>query len=960
MNQEKSEERKVLAMPKPIEVGDGGLEAALDYHSESLESAAADYHLGDGRAKSPNSAYAGKALKALGIEGRPIERAAMERLLNGFHPLTGKKLVQNAGSESRDFLGVDMPFNVPKDVSLLLAFGDEETRAKVHEAIDRASRQSLAFLESRIRVRRGKGGKRWEKVAGLVSMNFFHESNRELDPNGHVHLVVPAVALCQDGLFASIDHQQILQHRMAAGLVGQNALAREIQALGFAVEAHEEVDWSFKIAGVSKEARGHFSQGRAKILKEAERKGIDRRDSEALQRIASRVRSEKDEPPLGDLLQLWEVRGKEVGFSRETVEGIREEGMTIKIPEEAEAEAVLAAALEGESSFTRDKILAAITTISSAQGGLSLEEIEARTDRILSNSEVVLLANSSKKRGRAYGPEEPIYSTKEMIRLEAGIVDSFEKSQGQRLGVADTEVAKAILAFEAKMTAQNRAKDPAAPEVKMKDEQKEMVRLALQGGGQILIEGDAGTGKTFAIAAAVDFFKGQGWRTVGAAVAAKVGDGLNEAGVDSAWTIDSLLPAIERGQFKPDEKTVLFLDEAAMIGSRHVAALQKAFADKGARIVFVGDPKQFQSIAAGGRFFAALQERFQGATTRLQEIVRQRSAWHVEAVKDFASGRAKKALEAFEKEGMLKVGRTKKGAIAQMASDFLAGSAGPDGKPIPYEKKIAIADQWQDVDALNAEIRKGLVEKGLVEERSHRIAAEIGRDKRSVKKDFDFAVGDRIRFYKNRALVGENGEKVQVRNGHFGTIKEISPMRAGDFEISVERTDGQIVRFRTGPSFNEKGKEIPGYDWIRHAYAGTNYGLQGATVEESFFLGDSTRASRHSAYVGASRSKGKTTIYTSEGEAPELARAMSRDASKGWTQDFLSKERLEEILGQIEPKADEQGRGEGRGEGRGGSEAQAPAPAPRPAPSVPETTPATVPSIPRKPLAKTKRGGMSM
>lgn len=933
----------MLAMPKAIEAGDGGLEAALEYHEESLEATAADYHLGDGRAKSPNSAFAGKALKALGIEGRPIDREAMERLLNGFHPLTGKPLVQNAGTNSRKFLGVDMPFNVPKDVSLLLAFGDEEMREKVHQAIDRASRESLQFLETRVRVRRGKGGKRWEKVAGLVSMNFLHESSRELDPNGHVHLVIPSVALCEDGSFASIDHAEILRHRMAAGLVGQNALAMEMQKLGFAIEAHEESEWSFRISGISEEAKRHFSQGRAKILAQAQKDGVNPSDAAALQRIASRVRNEKDEPPLADLLDLWRIRGQEVGISRETVEAIRQEGRPVMTPEEAEARDILAALTEKESFFTRDDILKAIAARAASQGGLSVEEIEARTDRILADQEVVFLANSSKKKGKCHAPDEAIFSTQEMIRLEHGIAESYRRSQAQRLDVSDEEIDRAIAKFESEMTAKNRAKDPQAPEVKMKSEQRDLVRLALQGGGQSIVVGDAGTGKTFSIAPAVEFLKERGWKTVGAAIAGRVSDGLLEAGLDSSWTIDSLLPAIERGQFQPNEKTVLFVDEAAMVGSRHVAALQKAFADKGGRIVFVGDQKQFQSISGGGGWFAALQDEFKGATTRLRDIVRQRSAWHVEAVKDFMSGRAEKALAAFAKEGLLKIEATKKKAIAKMAEDFLAGSAGSDGKPVAYDRKIAIADQWGDVDALNAAIRKGLIERGLVEERSYPIAAEVGRDKRSVKKEFDFSVGDRIRFYKNQTLSGDGGEKVKVRNGHFGTIREIKPMRAGDFEIAVERTDGKTIRFRTGPSFNEKGKEIQGYDWIRHAYAGTNYGLQGATVEEAFFLGDSTRASRHSAYVGASRSKGKTTIYASASEAPELARAMSRDMSKGWTLDFLKKEKLQVILGRIEPKPAD-GREEGRGEERGQSQAPArkPEEAQRPAampPSAPKAPP---------------------
>lgn len=930
----------MLSMPKTIEAS--GLGTVLDYHEESLDSI--DYHLADGRPSSP-SLYAGVGAKALGLAGKPITREAMERILKGFDPRSGKKkLVQNAGSESRDTLGWDIPFSAPKTVSLAFAFADPVLRDEIQAALVEAAQKSVEFYESRLHVRVGRGGKRWEKIAGLAPMLFVHSSSRALDPSPHVHLVIPSAALRSDGSWATLDEAEVRKHTKAAGLVGQNHLAKRMQEFGFEIEPDPENDWSFRIKGVSDEACRHFSQGREKILAEAKRLGIEPSDSVALQRIANRVKNSKAEPPFQDLLDLWRIRGKEVGISPETIETIREDGMEIRTPEEAMAEEIHAALTEQQSYFSRADVFKEIARRTSAQGGLTMEEIEARTERILAQQETVFLSNSSKKNGKCFGPEDPIFSTKEMIRLEHGIVESFKKSQAQKVEVSDDEVAESIRKFEEGMTAKNREFDPEAPEVKMKDEQKDLVRLALQGGGQSIIVGDAGTGKTFSIAPAVHFFKERGWKTVGAAIAGRVADGLKEAGLDSTWTIDALLPAIERGQFKPDAKTVLFVDEAAMVGSRQIAALQKAFAEKGGRILFVGDQKQFQSISGGGGWFASLQEDFKGATTRLQDIVRQRSQWHIEAIRDFMNGRAKKALETFEKEGLLKTAPTKRKAVEQMAEDYLADSIGPDGKPISHDKKIAIADQWPDVDALNSAIRKGLIERGLVEERSHSVAVEVGRDKRSIKIGFDFSVGDRIRFFKNRSMTTEDGERIQVRNGHFGTIREIKPMRAGDFEMTVERTDGKVLKFRTGASFDEKGKEVQGYDWLRHSYAGTNYGLQGATVEETLLLGDETRASRHSAYVGSSRSKGKTTIYAAESKAGELARAMSRDMSKGWSLDFLSKDKINEILFGIEAKPEE-GMGCGEGERNAPSPAQAPPPPP---------------STPRKPLLCPKGKGMGM
>ncbi len=57
-----------------------------------------------------------------------------------------------------------------------------------------------------------------------------------------------------------------------------------------------------------------------------------------------------------------------------------------------------------------------------------------------------------------------------------------------------------------------------------------------------------------------------------------------------------------QGEHVLDERTVLVVDEAGMLGSRKLARLLDHAQDAGAKVVLVGDDKQLASIDAGGGF----------------------------------------------------------------------------------------------------------------------------------------------------------------------------------------------------------------------------------------------------------------------------------------------------------------------------------------------------------------------
>ena len=107
----------------------------------------------------------------------------------------------------------------------------------------------------------------------------------------------------------------------------------------------------------------------------------------------------------------------------------------------------------------------------------------------------------------------------------------------------------------------------------LSDEQRELVgTLARSTRGIELIVAAAGTGKTTALATAVD-----AWRTthvpiIGSALAGRAVDELATAARIPAFTMASLLGGLERGE-RLDAGTIVIVDEAAMVGTRQLAAL---------------------------------------------------------------------------------------------------------------------------------------------------------------------------------------------------------------------------------------------------------------------------------------------------------------------------------------------------------------------------------------------------
>jgi len=160
-----------------------------------------------------------------------------------------------------------------------------------------------------------------------------------------------------------------------------------------------------------------------------------------------------------------------------------------------------------------------------------------------------------------------------------------------------------------------------------------------------VIQGDAGTGKSFSMMYAKQLLEAQGYNVRGLAPTGKAADELcNAAELEDSRTIHKLVleasgpGGIKTAADKPivKGKECFIIDEAGMVGSKFANKLIKLAKDLDAKVVFVGDRKQFAAVEAG-RFFADLQDKAGVDMVTMRDVMRQKTDQTKDIVKAISS-----------------------------------------------------------------------------------------------------------------------------------------------------------------------------------------------------------------------------------------------------------------------------------------------------------------------------------
>jgi Ti-type conjugative transfer relaxase TraA len=390
----------------------------------------------------------------------------------------------------------------------------------------------------------------------------------------------------------------------------------------------------------------------------------------------------------------------------------------------------------------------------------------------------------------------------------------------------------------------------------MRDDQRTAFEHAVSAGGLKLIEGRAGTGKSYTLAAVREAHQLAGYRVVGLGPTNAVMQDLQADGFAETATVHSALFRLKNGRLAFDQRTVLVVDEAAMLDSRVTGELLAEARRAGAKVVLAGDDRQLASIERGGLFTELVARHGAGELT---EVTRQRVDWQRQASRDLAEGRFDSAIGAFDRNGGITWTADQEAARAALVARWKADTATDR-----QASRFVFAYTNADVTELNAELRQVRRERGELASPDMRFATKHG--------EADFAVGDRVQFT-------ETDKKLHIYNGNAGVITGID-VRTGQVTARLDAAAGA-----PGREVTWNAAEFQGF---RHGYAGTIYKGQGKTLDHTYLL--HTHHWRAAAsYVALTRQRESAQVFVATETARDvrqLARQMARGevraASVAW------------------------------------------------------------------------------
>ena len=770
----------------------------------------------------PPGIWHGEGAKELGLSGL-VDKDEFLKLCDGF-ALDGDPLTQNAGRESHR-AGWDLTFSAPKSVSVLWSQADEETRHKIQEAQLKAVQKAIDYLEAEAGfTRRGKGGSEIEKCK-LVVATFEHGTSRAQDPQLHTHGVLLNIGIRADGTTGSLETRAIYQAKMLAGALYRAELAdllREGLNVGI-----EKTKTAFEIKGVSKPLMEEFSKRREAILTEMENAGATGAVRAA--HFTLTTREKKAHVAREILFEKWQEIGRKEEFFSSAVVG---QGNNFTLTELAGKKSIIAESVDkitSSQAYFSEKTLLRFA-LEEAVGKLNVEAIKGKVSDYLENEAIGL--------GRAQNGEK-YYTTPEIDALEKLMIFQVEAAKtgwhGSPMIFRETVISDTLNA-----------------------EQKHAL-FSITGGNESsinVVSGMAGTGKTTLLRSAREVWEAAGYEVRGAALAAVAAQGLQEGAGIKSETLHSTLFGIEKGYIQLTGKTILVVDEAGMIGTRQMAELVEAVAKTKAQLVLVGDEKQLQPIEHGNPF-KAIGEIV--GRSELTDIRRQNDLWARDAVKDFAFGRAAEGLKAYAEKGLLLIRESRTDAIKKMIGDWTKE------RTQNLKESLMLAGTKADVRKLNS-----LAQEERIKRQELKTTFSVSIDKQKI------FVNDRVVFTKNKKTIG-------VRNGEFGTVKEIDVLLK---TMKVTLDNGNRVKIW-----------LPSYDSIQLGYAVTTHKAQGVTVDRSYILAGGSMQDRELSYVQMSRSRTQTKIYAERAEVgdtiAELSKTMSNSRQKDIAQEFQAREILE-------------------------------------------------------------------
>lgn len=441
-----------------------------------------------------------------------------------------------------------------------------------------------------------------------------------------------------------------------------------------------------------------------------------------------------------------------------------------------------------------------------------------------------------------------VWTTTEMLRIEEQIArDVREIAQRPDLEFDATLRNRIIGEIEAERSAAS------GKAFRFSAEQ----RTALARTGHLsVLQGRPGVGKTLLMEVLRREAEAQGRKIAGITIAQAAAERLQvTAGFATVNSAFALVADNPKRELLPRNGT-LVLDEAAMLDSRTMQRIVALAHERNTKVVAIGDPRQIQAVGAGGPFhILADAARETGTFAELNEIRRQKNAWHVDAVHLVSDAIEQKSERLFDRAAAL---LARNGALAFVPNkdDAIAG----------------VVEWYRRQQAISPDVLLVATDRDTVRYLNEELLRQ--RAYRPAERTYLTDGGQRGLAIGDRWIAGENNTTIGVVNGDVGTVVQTESIIVG---VRLDRTSG-IVKF-----------DSRRYDRWDHGYATTVARAQGASVRALGGIVDSA-ATAEVFHVLTSRSERELLALIPETafkDAKALAEHLTEHiVAKGTTQDI--------------------------------------------------------------------------
>lgn len=595
-----------------------------DYFEHKKREAEARASAGYYENKSAPSQWLGKGAEALGLHGA-VDREQLIELLEGRLP-DGTDLTARGGRAAQARRGTDLTYSASKSYSIM-ATADP----RLADLWDRSFKEVVCpMIEREIATaRRRHGGTEAEYTGNMVFSLHRHEDTRVL-PDGtpdcdlHGHCLGLNMTQRSDGTWSrmALDFGKGMVLGKTTDYAQKAWLAIEAQKLGYEVRQTRH-GWEF--SAIPQEAIDAFSRRSQQIDDWLRAHGIDPETATDKQKESACLATRGGKSQAGQSEQRWEWRERlrAAGVDLDTIVAQAKARGPIETPDLSSESVASAARHLGERESVFSKRQTRLESLKAGMGNTTLDTVDAAIE---ANTAGLIDVGGDK------------LTTKEALYREQEILARARAGRDQAPAIATVGAAQSLI-----------TKTEAAQGYPLTAGQREAITLGLAAPDRVVgIVGAWGVGKTTGVVRpVVAQAKASGFQTIGITPTTKARNELAGAQPDQLMTIAAWLQTKPRvsaqGKIIRDEKRLIVMDEAAMVGAEDMARVLQKLDAEGGRLVLVGDPQQLRSVSAGTPMQQLLET---GAIqfVKVSQVVRQTDARLREMAQVWAHGDAKSAV----------------------------------------------------------------------------------------------------------------------------------------------------------------------------------------------------------------------------------------------------------------------------------------------------------------------------